>query len=114
MPHTTHTSNIGARQDDLLSIVVRTGETTGTGHLDETLFSLAVQTYNPIEVLVVCRPEEDSAIQNLLAKQPFHQGSSTRTVLFEDKAASGSGACKLNLGIQTSRGRYLAFLDQMD
>jgi hypothetical protein len=104
--------------EDVLSIVVRVHNTASEKYLDEALFSLAVQKYRPIQVVVICDPEQAEEVKQLGAKQPWDEGSDFQVVPYVPAAQAladhDARAAKLNLGIETSRGRYIAFLDYDD
>jgi glycosyltransferase involved in cell wall biosynthesis len=128
-------------RDNLLSVVVRVHEKANLKYFDEALFSLAVQQYEPLEVVIVGDFSQIVALENCAQLQPWTSEMIWKVVSCEEAAGAsskgsagsppaGSAAAaaagvsgvsvtdnrsaKLNIGIRSSSGRYLAFLDYDD
>jgi Glycosyl transferase family 2 len=128
---------------DLLSVVVRVHEKANLKYFDEALFSLAVQQYELLEVVIVGDFSQIAALENCAKLQPWTSEMTWKVVscrgaagasnagsavvsassssTSDSAAASVSGgpaidnrSAKLNEGIRSSSGRYLAFLDYDD
>jgi hypothetical protein len=113
--------SVEKNRDGLLSVVVRVHEKANLKYFDEALFSLAVQQYEPLEVVIVGDYSQIAALENCANLQPWTTEMTWKVVSCKGDAASvsdGSGtdnrSAKLNLGIRNSSGRYLAFLDYDD
>jgi SAM-dependent methyltransferase len=95
-----------------LSVLVRTqGRRPAT--LVETLLSLAAQTCDDFEVLLLCHdvdPERRAEIERSVSE--FHHSFSERVRLVE--VTGGGRSRPLNIGAQHARGRYLVALDDDD
>jgi glycosyltransferase involved in cell wall biosynthesis len=107
---------------DLLSVVVRVHEKANLKYFDEALFSLAVQQYEPLEVVIVGDFSQIAALENCAKLQPWTSEMTWKVVSCKGAAAaavSGGAAtdnrsAKLNIGMRNSSGRFLAFLDYDD
>ncbi|WP_041303706.1 glycosyltransferase family 2 protein [Kyrpidia tusciae] len=103
---------------ELLSVIVRT--MPGREHfLDQCLFSLSVQHYRPIQVIVVVQlPDGDADVEGLL--KPLYRIIHQHGRFLEDIVIKRHTATKdersraLNIGISEATGRFIAFLDDDD
>jgi glycosyltransferase involved in cell wall biosynthesis len=103
---------VDAETDPFLSVLVRTqGRRRST--LIETLLSLAAQTSDDFEVLVLAHDmkEADLAELNLLVESFDTQFSEKVRIV---RVEGGGRARPLNVGVQNARGAYLAVLDDDD
>jgi glycosyltransferase involved in cell wall biosynthesis len=100
-----------AERRPFATVVVRTLGTRPT--LEEALTSLAAQTVDDFEVLVVVNTTDPAAIarvdETLSWFAPDFRGRVERVV-----CESPSRSAPLNLGLDRARGRYLTFLDDDD
>lgn len=87
----------------LLSVVLGAGEPGARSLLDEALFSLACQEYQPLELIVVTA-SRDEAARELLER---YQAIGGYTFQLVEAAASEAFA----EGTRRARGQYLSFLD---
>ena len=95
-----------------LTVVVRTqGQRLAT--LEDNLLSLAAQTCQDFEVLVVCHnvlPDDAVGVSAVIDTFPLSMASRIRRI-----DVSGGGRSRpLNVGVTEAHGRYVAFLDDDD
>jgi hypothetical protein len=87
----------------LLSVVLWAGDGRARPLLDEALFSLACQEYQPLEVILVT-PSRDEAARGLLERYQPIGGYTFQLVEAEARGAFAEGT-------RRARGQYVAFLD---
>jgi hypothetical protein len=87
----------------LLSVVLWAGDSRARPLLDEALFSLACQEYQPLELLLVTAPGDEAA-RELLERYQAIGGYTSQLVEAESQAAFSEGS-------RRARGQYVAFLD---
>ncbi len=79
--------------------------------LEETLHSVALQTYNNWELVIINDGSTDNSTEICCNFANKHQG---KCLLFQShKKQSGAGSCR-NIGIKKSNGDYIIFLDSDD
>jgi SAM-dependent methyltransferase len=103
--------------DGRLSVVLRTHDPARLPQLDQALFSLALQAFEDLEVVVVVQGGAAAhlrAIEAAVEGQPWRAGVLRRVVSLDVRAGDDARARLLNLGVETASGRYLAFLDDDD
>ena len=103
--------------NDILSVIIRCHKRERLSFLDEALFSLAIQSWQNLEVIVVIQNGNDEFIKSvseLINKQPFFE--KFRYKVFSVKIPPGvdGRSSLLTYGIKNAAGRYLAFLDDDD
>jgi hypothetical protein len=87
----------------LLSVVLLSGDAWARSLLDEALFSLACQEYQPLE-LVLVTPAGDAEARALVERYQALGGYTFQHVEAEARTALGEG-------IRHARGQYVSFLD---
>jgi hypothetical protein len=121
-----------------VSVVVRYHPTGKLDWLEEALFSLAVQKYDKLQVVLVVQQPNSSLVrclQTILQKQPFRLPLATEIIDHDTDRGTAHDVARsvkhlilpvavsdgvdgrshlLNRGMQLAQGQYLAFLDYDD
>ena len=104
-----------AREQGLLSVVVRTHDPARVELLDHALFALACQEHQPLEVVLVSSSTSDAAVEHQRALLDRHLCLGDLRGRFihvpSDRDVRGRMA---NIGVESAQGQYLAFLDDDD
>lgn len=108
---------INQYENGVLSIIVRCHRPERLPFLEEAMFSLSIQEWVDIEVVVVVQNGTDEfveKIKEIIHHQPWQKEPKYQihSIQFEDGFDGRSSL--LNYGINYSIGRYLAFLDDDD
>lgn len=114
---TLHRASKPARANRTLSVIIRCHKEERLPFLDEALFSLALQEWTELEVIIVLQNGTEKfkrAISDLIEKQPFHPHCRFQVQIVPIPAGVDGRSSLLNHGIECSTGRYLAFLDDDD
>jgi hypothetical protein len=110
----THTS---ISDNTRLSVVVRFHKEERLPFLDEAVFSLAIQDWDDIEVIIVLQNGTDrlkDAVEELIHQQPWPGSPQYKIVSVPIAGGVDGRSTLLNQGIKYSTGRFLAFLDDDD
>ncbi len=112
----SHAGVAGVRDNMTLSAVVYVTGRESPAALDETFFSLAIQDWHDLEVVVALAEggEVVRRVAEAVAAQPWPDAP--RYKLVAPKAAGGDGGrgAHLNRAVRESAGRFLTFLDAGD
>lgn len=113
----SNTVNNSSRDNEILSVIIRCHKEERLSFLDEALFSLAIQDWQNLEVIVVLQNGTEkfkNRVKNLIEKQPFHQNCTFQIEIVEIPPGVDGRSTLLTHGIKIAKGRYLAFLDDDD
>jgi hypothetical protein len=103
--------------DDLLSVVVLFDYPFDTNSLSEALFSIAVQDYQRLDVILVW-PDLGTKIRDVakdaLCEQPWPAGTRLRLVEVRAHSSRFVSGHLMNAGLSQAIGRYIAFLHHQD
>lgn len=103
--------------DKTLSVVIRTHKIERLSFLDEALFSLAVQNYEDVEIVVLVQngnAEFINSVKDLFEKMSFSNSIKYFVHSINVPQSTDGRSVLLNKGIEISTGRFLAFLDDDD
>lgn len=103
--------------DGLLTVILRFHNPDRLVLLDEAIFSLAIQDWPDIEIIVVIQNGDLELKQKVIAlieRQPWIGTPRFQVLLAPIQAGVDGRSTLLNLGMAAARGRYLAFLDDDD
>lgn len=99
----------------LLSVVIRNHTVERLPLVDQTVFSLACQSYRPLEIVLVSQSRDPDAVQKLTSVLELHKHVAGYAYqVIAEPAANDIRGKLLNVGIAAARGQYLAFLDDDD
>lgn len=104
-------------ETSMLSIVIRFHAGADVALLDEALFSLSLQVYDDLELILAVQnasPDLLATIERLVAGQPWRTTPAVQLLPIEVPPGVDGRSELMNRGIFASRGRYLAFLDYDD
>ena len=103
--------------NNTLSVIMRCHREERISFLDEALFSLAIQYWQNLEVLIILQNGTKKFIfevKKLLEKQPFQKSCKYQIHNVRVSPGFDGRSTLLNYGIKNATGRYLAFLDDDD
>ncbi len=100
-----------------LTVVIRFHPGGRIACLDEALFSLAIQDWDDLEVLLAVQngtAEMEAQLIKLIRQQPWRKIPSFRVIGQTFPPGVDGRTRLLNLGVRAAQGRFLAFLDYDD
>jgi hypothetical protein len=110
-------SEEGGDGERLLSVIVLFDYPFDAQALDEALFGLAVQDWDPIEVVVTlpdCGPDVHRDVEAAVRAQPWPARGGWRIVSVSAPSQRTLSAHLINAGLSHATGRYVAFLHHQD
>ncbi len=113
----TITNNLFPVSNQTLSIVIRFHLPERLPFLEEALFSLAIQAWSDLELIVAIQngtEELKHRIAEIFDRQPWRSPPRFRILLVSTPEGMDGRSTLLNRGIEFATGRYLAFLDDDD
>lgn len=100
-----------------LSVVMRFHQEARLPFLDDAVFSLAIQDWHDLEVIVVLQSGTEklrNAVETIINGQPWPDAPRYKIINVPVAEGVDGRSALLNQGIQHATGRYLAFLDDDD
>ena len=100
-----------------LSVIIRCHKKERLQFLEEALFSLAIQYWENIEIVIVLQngtEEFRQSVAGMVANQPWHGNPQFQVLTIKIPAGMDGRSTLLNQGMKSANGRYLAFLDDDD
>lgn len=100
-----------------LSVIVRFHQAERLPFLEEALFSLAIQDWDALEVIVVLQngtAELRQQVEAIIENQPWPESTRYQIITVQVGEGVDGRSALLNRGIRHATGRYLAFLDDDD
>jgi glycosyltransferase involved in cell wall biosynthesis len=119
-PLNTGISSNDARQRfvaGLVSVIIRAHKACDKRLLQQSLHSLATQTYSSIEVVIATDSFESTHLQelaNAIGAESWNPKAQARVESIDCSDLTDTRSRLLNEGIKRSKGQYLAFLDYDD
>lgn len=101
-------------KQDLVSIIIRTHDSSKICLLEEAVISILGNLYKPIEIIIVAQSSDNnfiSKINDIIAK---YSNDLQLIQLITNPAIKDERSKNINLGIQKATGRYIGFLDDDD
>lgn len=109
--------NISFNDNTRLSVVVRFHNEERLPFLEEAVFSLAIQDWEEIEVIIVLQNGTEKlrhAVEAIIRNQPWPDAPRYKIITVPVTEGVDGRSALLNQGIKHATGRYLAFLDDDD
>ena len=103
--------------NNTLSVVIRFHQKDRLAFLEEAIFSLAIQDWHDLEVILVLQngtEELKDTIVDIIKRQPWPGQPRYRILLIPIPPGIDGRSTLLNRGMENAAGRYLAFLDDDD
>jgi len=104
-------------ENKTLSVIIRCHKQERLPFLEEAVFSLAIQEWTDLEVVVVIQNGTNDFVQDvreIILHQPWQKEPKIEIHTIEFQPGIDGRSTLLNYGITHSTGRYLAFLDDDD
>lgn len=106
------------QRPEAIDVVIRFHDAQRLAELERAVFSLAMQRYRPINIVLVTQRFSEEVIEEtrgyLSAVLSITDAPSLKIVNFSDQEPKDARSILINLGIQHATGRYLSFLDYDD
>jgi glycosyltransferase involved in cell wall biosynthesis len=106
-----------AFDNDTLSTIMRFHRRERLGFLEEALFSLSIQSWRELEVVIVIQNGDEQIerdIDEIINRQPWPAAPRYKILTINFPPGVDGRSTLLTRGIQEATGRYLAFLDDDD
>jgi len=100
-----------------LSVIVRFHQEARLPFLDEAVFSLAIQDWDDVEVIIVLQNGTEKlrqAVESIIHQQPWPGSPQYKIIIVPIAEGIDGRSTLLNKGIEHATGRFLAFLDDDD
>lgn len=104
-------------ENDTLSVIIRCYKPERLPFLEEAIFSLSIQEWTELEIVVVIQDGTDEFVQSIreiIDHQPWQKEPKVKVHTIQFEPGIDGRSTLLNYGITHSIGRYLAFLDDDD
>lgn len=104
-------------ENSRLSVVIRFHQNERLAFLEEAIFSLAIQDWHDIEVILVLQNGTDElrdTVVDIINRQPWPRQPRYKILIVPIPPGIDGRSTLLNKGIENAEGRYLAFLDDDD
>jgi glycosyltransferase involved in cell wall biosynthesis len=104
-------------ENKTLSVIIRCHKQERLPFLEEAIFSLSIQEWTDLEVVVVIQNGTNDFVrdvQEIILHQPWQKEPKIKIHTIEFQPGTDGRSTLLNYGITHSTGRYLAFLDDDD
>jgi glycosyltransferase involved in cell wall biosynthesis len=104
-------------ENKTLSVIIRCHKQERLPFLEEAIFSLSIQEWTDLEVVVVIQNGTNDFVQDVrevILHQPWQKDPKIKIHAIEFQPGTDGRSTLLNYGITHSTGRYLAFLDDDD
>ena len=106
------------QRPETIDVVIRFHDARRLAELERAVFSLVMQRYRPINIVLVTQRFTEEAIEEtrdyLSAVLSINDAPSLQIVNFSEPEPKDARSILINVGIQHGAGRYLAFLDYDD
>lgn len=103
--------------NNTLSVIIRFHQKERLAFLEEAIFSLAIQDWHDIELMVVLQngtAELKHTVVDIINRQPWPRQPRYKILLVPIPPGVDGRSTLLNQGMENAGGRYLAFLDDDD
>jgi len=104
-------------ETDTISVIIRTASIDRIAMLDEALFSVAVQDWPSIQVVISLQSPSRkflTAVETLTSRFFWREGISVKTLPIDIPDGQDGRARLMNSGLAAAVGRYVSFLDDDD
>ena len=112
-----HDNDSTTQDNGTLSVIVRFHQEERLPFLEEAVFSLAIQDWDDLEVIVVLQNGTEQlrqSVESIVNGQPWPGAPRYEIINVQIAEGVDGRSALLNRGIERAAGRYLAFLDDDD